>query len=160
MTAPLCTHCEMPARLTTGGEIYPHRPDLHEKSFWKCDACFAWVGCHPGTVKALGRPADFKLRNARTLVHLVLDPLWQSASDLPCYENTKKDGTFQQKRARRRIEKSARSRTYAFLASKMKIKPDLVHTGEFNIDQCRQAWKILSKETPESIRTWAKERQL
>jgi hypothetical protein len=46
-----CTGCEheVEARLTNGEERYPHRPDLYELPFWKCDACSGYVGCHHKT---------------------------------------------------------------------------------------------------------------
>ena len=49
------------ATLVTGARLYPHRPELAERSFWACAACQAWVdaGCperdrHPLTEAALG----------------------------------------------------------------------------------------------------------
>jgi hypothetical protein len=46
-----CTGCEkdVEARLTDGEERYPHRPDLYELPFWKCDTCKGYVGCHHKT---------------------------------------------------------------------------------------------------------------
>lgn len=46
-----CTGCgkDVQARLTDGAERYPHRPDLYELPFWKCDTCGNYVGCHHKT---------------------------------------------------------------------------------------------------------------
>ncbi|NTG07102.1 hypothetical protein [Rhizobium rhizogenes] len=61
-----CCGCqaEVSARLTDGKEIYPHRRDLHDLPFWKCDACKNFVGCHHKTAnhtKPLGRMTSFAI---------------------------------------------------------------------------------------------------
>ena len=78
-----CTGCEheVEARLTNGEERYPHRPDLYELPFWKCDACSGYVGCHHKTdnpTKPLGVIATPEILNARKKIHALLDPLWKS----------------------------------------------------------------------------------
>lgn len=68
-------------RLTNGGEIYPHRSDLQELPFWKCDVCDNAVGCHHKTrdrTRPLGCIPTLEIKRARQRVHRVLDPLWQS----------------------------------------------------------------------------------
>lgn len=64
-------------RLTTGQEVYSHRPDLSEKPYWRCDTCSNWVGCHRGTITPLGCIPTPELKAWRTKIHSVLDPLWQ-----------------------------------------------------------------------------------
>lgn len=51
-----CCGCKtkVSARLTDGAEVYPHRPDLHDLPFWRCDACGNFVGCHHRTKKRTG----------------------------------------------------------------------------------------------------------
>ncbi|MDH3659539.1 MAG: DUF3268 family zinc-finger domain-containing protein [Alphaproteobacteria bacterium] len=133
MTATTCLHCGGDCRLTDGAEIYPHRPDLHHKPIWKCDPCQATVGCHPGGTKPLGYAADKKTRDARMQLHnLMLDPLWLDEQD----------------------RKDARRRTYRFLARALGIGRDECHTGMFTIDRCRDAWRALKDQTPETIRAW------
>lgn len=78
-----CTGCEteVDARLTDGKERYPHRPDLYQLPFWKCDACGGYVGCHHKTDKPtrpLGYIATPAILDARKKIHAVLDPLWKS----------------------------------------------------------------------------------
>lgn len=78
-----CSACgrDVDARLTDGREIYPHRTDLYELPFWKCDTCGNSVGCHHKTstpTNPLGIIADKKLKNARIHIHRILDPLWKS----------------------------------------------------------------------------------
>jgi len=78
-----CTACmkKVAARLTNGAEIYPHRPDLYNLPFWKCDSCGNFVGCHHKTNKPtepLGCIPTPELRKARQRIHAILDPLWKS----------------------------------------------------------------------------------
>lgn len=73
--------CKVEARLTDGGEIYPHREDLRSLPFWKCDTCGNHVGCHHKTgtpTKPLGNIPNKALRAARQHIHRILDPLWES----------------------------------------------------------------------------------
>lgn len=78
-----CCGCEKPveARLTDGKEVYPHRRDLFRLPFWKCDICKNTVGCHHKTDKPtqpLGCIPTPELKKARSAIHVVLDPLWES----------------------------------------------------------------------------------
>lgn len=78
-----CCGCKtkVQARLTSGVEIYPHRPDLSDLPFWRCDGCKNYVGCHHKTndrTNPLGNIPTKELRNARQHIHKVLDPLWKT----------------------------------------------------------------------------------
>lgn len=78
-----CCQCleKVSARLTTGLEIYPHRPDLQSLPFWKCDVCKNYVGCHHKTsnrTQPLGNIPTKQLKEARKHIHKILDPLWKS----------------------------------------------------------------------------------
>lgn len=78
-----CVGCNknVNARLTDGAERYPHRPDLKDIPFWRCDGCGNYVGCHWKTktpTKPLGCIATPELLEARKHIHALLDPLWQS----------------------------------------------------------------------------------
>ena len=78
-----CCGCEkkVVARLTEGGEIYPHRSDLKSLPFWKCDACGNFVGCHHKTknrTAPLGCIATKEIKRARQHIHKLIDPIWQS----------------------------------------------------------------------------------
>lgn len=78
-----CCGCEtdVQARLTNGAELYPHRADLHELPFWRCDACGNFVGCHHKTknrTAPLGCIPTPELKEARKKLHALIDPIWQS----------------------------------------------------------------------------------
>jgi hypothetical protein len=80
-----CLGCDkerVEARLTNGAEIYPHRKDLNDLPFWKCDDCGNFVGCHHKTsdrTKPLGCIATPEIKNARKHIHALLDPLWSGS---------------------------------------------------------------------------------
>lgn len=127
-----CLHCGEASRLTGGREVYPHRPDLRSKKFWKCDRCDASCGCHPGGVQPLGFPANKETRQARMKLHNQrLDPLWRT---VPRKQRNRTRGTL-----------------YAYMADCMGIPREKTHTGMFTIEQCRKAWECLGKITPEIL---------
>ena len=111
-----CPYCEKSARLVFGRDIYPNRPDLSMLPFWLCAPCGAWVGCHPGTKKPLGRLADAELRKAKIAAHAALDPLW-------------KHGQMKRKEA------------YVWLADRLRIPAEKCHIGMFDLEMCRNTVK-------------------
>lgn len=75
-----CRKDRVKARLTDGREVYPHRKDLADLPFWKCDDCRNFVGCHHKTknrTKPLGCIPTKEIKNARQHIHKILDPMWQ-----------------------------------------------------------------------------------
>ena len=118
-----CCGCdsEVPARLTTGKEIYPRRADLASLPFWKCDACGNYVGCHHKTkerTKPLGNIPTPQLRNARKHIHAILDPIWKSG-------------------------KIGRSELYRSITDELGYQ---FHTAELKtVEEARRVWKIVRK---------------
>lgn len=109
----LCS-CSCPAELVTGETIYPQRPDLHDRYFWLCRRDGNYVGCHPGTKRALGTPADYATRLARSSAHYHFDLLWRS-------------GVMK------------RAEAYAALAEHLGIPVGLCHVGSFDRERC---WEV------------------
>ncbi len=109
----ICPYCNEAAILVYGAVIYPHRPDLREKRFWRCLPCDAHVGCHPGTEKPLGRLANKELRSAKQKAHVAFDPLWQSG-----WRN--------------------RREAYAWLAHQLGINERDCHIGMMDVPTCRR----------------------
>ena len=77
-----CCGCnaDVQARLANGAEIYPHRLDLAELPFWRCDHCKNFVGCHHKTknrTQPLGIIATPDIKRARQHIHRILDPIWK-----------------------------------------------------------------------------------
>jgi hypothetical protein len=78
-----CCGCQrdVDARLIDGREAYPHRRDLHDLPFWKCDGCRNFVGCHHKTkdrTRPLGVIPTPAIKALRSEIHCVIDPLWKS----------------------------------------------------------------------------------
>lgn len=110
---PICHYCETPARLVKGTKIYPHRPDLASLNFWECAPCKAYVGCHKGTTKPLGRLANKDLRSAKSKAHAMFDPLWRTGH-------------------------MTRSEAYAWLRQQTGLSERECHIGEMTLEQCEQ----------------------
>lgn len=150
-----CAHCRVECRDCLGIEIYPHRPDLAEAIIWQCPLCGARVGSHPdGT--ALGTAADEELRKARGLLHGRLDPIWKDAHRHPSYQEPR-DGDGDRRRRAAIIAKTARARTYRFLAARLGLTKDQCHVAMFDLEQCRAAWTALFRVSYDEVRTWAKD---
>ena len=115
--------CGRECRLVFGREIYPHRMDLFSRKFWKCDSCAAWVGCHPGGTRPLGRPANAALRKQRQSVHAAFDPLWKS-------------GTM------------TRTAAYSKLAEGLGVAKQNCHIGMFDAAQCERALVVVQAIKP------------
>lgn len=117
-----CTGCEtdVQARLTDGKERYPHRPDLYDIPFWRCDTCGNYVGCHHKTkerTKPLGVIATPEILNARKKIHALLDPLWKT----------------------KRIK---RSQAYAYVTKRLGYT---YHNGEIRtMEEAREIYKIVA----------------
>lgn len=108
-----CPYCGRPPELVWGSAVYPHRPDLHGKRFWRCKPCDAHVGCHPGTTTPLGRLADAALRLGKMQAHDAFDPIWKGKA-------------------------MSRNDAYAWLASELGISCAECHIGMFDIAMCKR----------------------
>jgi len=106
-----CPYCKQPARLAKGSEVYPHIPKLADSWYFLCEDCYAYVGCHRGTKKALGTPANAELRAKRSKTHRLFDRLWKG-------------------------KKVSRRRAYKNLANYLEIELDYCHIGMFDSDRC------------------------
>ena len=118
-----CSYCGEGAKLVTGYEIYPHRPDLANLKVWSCAPCGAWVGTHKNSPdhKPLGRLANAELRKAKMAAHAVFDPLWKSG-------------------------RMSRREAYSMLAQRMGISKEQAHIGMFDVDQCKAVVDLFSQK--------------
>ena len=118
-----CCGCDIKveARLTDGAEIYPHREDLHDLPFWKCDECGNYVGCHHKTknrTQPLGCIPTPEIKKARQYIHKLLDPVWQSG-------------------------KIKRREIYALISEKLGWK---YHTANIrSVEEAREVYKLVRK---------------
>jgi hypothetical protein len=116
--------CEVKAFHKTGKDIYPHRPDLATKQFWQCATCGNYVGCHPGGKKPLGNIPTPELRNARSHVHAILDPIWKT-------------------------KRMARGAIYAKISERIGYQ---YHTGEIKtIEDARVVYRIVKEIAAEAL---------
>ena len=75
-----CVNCknDINANKVTGKEVYPHRSDLYDLTFYRCPNCGAFVGTHKdGTERPLGCIPSAELKRARIIVHNKMDKLWK-----------------------------------------------------------------------------------
>lgn len=120
----VCDYCGKDAPLITGRQVYPHRPDLYGKKFYRCVPCDALVGCHPGTESALGRLANPELRKAKMAAHAAFDPLWKSG-------------------------KHKRGQMYGWLANQLGIEKKDCHIGMFDVDLCMRVVTVCQTSKPQ-----------
>jgi len=123
---PRCVECQSwNVRMTTGEEVYPNRPDLHDRQLWICE-CGAYVGCHKGTdYTPLGRPGGPETRKAREAAHAAFDPLYKRVAD----------------RDNLNIG-HARNRGYRFLAEQLGIERADCHISMMDAAMCRRVVEI------------------
>jgi hypothetical protein len=122
----ICPYCEKPAKLVTGAQMYPYRPDLADLRFWDCRPCDAYVGCHKngsgygdGT-RPLGRLANAELRDAKQMAHRFFDQLWKSGG-------------------------MKRGSAYAWLADELRIPKQDCHIGMFDVQRCKDVVKAVQR---------------
>jgi len=113
-----CPYCGSEAQFVGGEVIYPHRPDLFEKRFWRCEPCAAYVGCHGNTDEPLGRLANAELRKAKMAAHRAFDPLWR---ECPKEER-----------------KSRRKGAYKWLSQALELSAEECHIGMFDLVTCER----------------------
>jgi hypothetical protein len=95
---------------------------VHLGWMYRCIPCDAYVGCHRGTTKPLGTPADKRTRKLRRQAHAHFDPLWR--------EKAGRGGN------------TARADGYAWLAREMGLSLDECHIGMMGAEQCRQVVRL------------------
>lgn len=129
----VCDYCNNEARLVGGDVIYPHRPDLHGLRFWHCGPCGAYVGCHKGTTRPLGRLANAELRQAKQDAHAAFDPKWKF--------HTFRDG----------YQTMTRTMAYKWLAEQLGIPIEQCHIGMFDVETCGRVVEVCTNRTSLSL---------
>lgn len=115
----ICDYCGRKAELVDSKVIYGTSYGM----MYLCRHCNAYVGCHKGTDRPLGRLADAELRYWKKAAHAVFDPLWRQ-------------GRF----------RGQRKAAYEWLAEQMELPVEQTHIGMFDIAQCKQAIKIVQEK--------------
>lgn len=115
----ICPYCENKTEYVDSSVIYGESYGM----IYLCSPCDAYVGVHKGTSRALGRLANYELREIRKQAHRIFDSLWQSGG-------------------------MTRRQAYKLLGEKMGLSEKLAHIGNMNIQQCETVISIFSKLTP------------
>lgn len=106
----VCPYCGRPAQLVDDREIYGRS---YGGKCYVCRPCGAWVGCHKGSSRALGRLADANLRRLKLEAHEAFDPIWREGH-------------------------ISRTQAYDLMSSFFHLPPEQTHIGMFDEQMCRE----------------------
>lgn len=112
-----CPKCECKTELVDSSEIYTR--DYGTK-MWRCPQCGATVGCHKGTMIALGRVADKHLRELKIKAHASFDRLWKS-------------------------RRMTRVQAYSWLAEQLGKPREFTHIGWFDEELCNKVIDVVNE---------------
>lgn len=112
-----CPYCGGETRLHPDSSAFYRGQDYGP--VWACVGCGAYVGCHPGTTRPLGRVADAELRRMKMAAHDAFDRLWR--------RKMQRDQCGKQK---------ARGLAYKWLAGELGIPAKHCHIGYFDSAMC------------------------
>lgn len=130
-----CPICEDTAKLhESSADIYGGKD---YGPVWICQCCQAYVGCHPGTHKPLGRLASKPHRQLKMAAHAAFDPLWKRKASVYI-----KERPGASKRCMAKSYHRARGKAYKWLAEQMGIPQEECHIGYFTIEQCKRVVEI------------------
>lgn len=107
-TGRVCPYDGTPSELKDSASVYNGRSYGMARV---CPRCGAYVGCHKGTDRALGRLANAELRAAKINAHTYFDNLWKT-------------------KLLRRAE------AYSWLAELLGVPQEEAHIGMLDTDQC------------------------
>lgn len=133
----ICPYCTNKAELVKGIVVYPHIPELKEKNFWYCKDCDAFIGCHAPNKGnnfrddvPFGRMSNKELREIKIKVHTLFSNLWKAVA-----------------KRNNRVNKQIKQEAYIWLAGEMNISKYDCRIGQFSLEQCKEAIKIMSKKS-------------
>ena len=121
----VCNLCGGKVIYTSNARVY-HGREYGSGYCYLCLACGAYVGTHkPHPKEALGLLADERMRKGKIMCHALYDAMWKG----------------------KKHEKRERDALYRWLAEEMAIPVEDCHFGYFNIEQLRQAYRILKRRS-------------
>lgn len=112
----ICPYCKAKTNYVDSAIVYGKSYGM----IYYCDPCKAWTGVHKGTNKALGRLANYELREWKKEAHLYFDKIWQ-------------------------LNIMKRKEAYAWLSNKLGIPTQYTHIGMFSVKTCQEV-VYLSKQ--------------
>lgn len=116
----ICRYCGGKVIFTSNSEIYGK--EYGNGKCFLCTNCRAYVGVHTETLTPLGTLANNELRKWRHKTHIVFDTMWKN-------------------------NKMKRNDAYKWLAEKMSLTKDECHIALFEVEQCKQAIKLVEEKT-------------
>lgn len=122
---PRCPYCKRPASILRGDMVYPNRKDLHDKLFWACQRCKAWVPCKPGTRIPDGPLANEPTRHLRRDLYDRLNALWMAKVEVTGVP-----------------EWQARKDAVEWIAHAMHIKVEDFTISTLSMSECKKAISI------------------
>lgn len=136
MAAIFCADCGTECALVDGRDVDARDPEIADVWVWACPVCPASWAHQTTDGGCVGLPAGQATVNARALLRLqVVVPLVRQA---PPNERL-----------------LAASRVRAFLADHLELPDQEGLLAHLNLDQLRQAWRVLHAATYDDVRTWA-----
>lgn len=132
--AVVCDYCRAPATFLASSAPLYRGKDYGPA--WACMGCQAWVGCHPGTERPLGRLADKELREWKRKAHAAFDPLWE-----------RKLATRRAERGPAYPKAAARGSGYKWLAEQLRITREQCHIGMFDVETCKRVVELCAPYT-------------
>lgn len=128
--------CGKEADLVGGDKVYPHRPDLARKLFYRCDGCGAYCATNEATALPIGRLANADGRAARQRAHAAFERLWRA--------KMRRDGCS---------ERSAMLAGYRWLAGQLGIEPAACRIAALDIAACERVAQICGNIGERNVRT-------
>lgn len=111
-----CPYCQADSVMADSAEVYGRSYG----PIWICRPCGAYVGCHKGTTRPLGRLANAQLRKLKVQAHDAFDKLW-------------------------RKRYMTRTDAYAWLSKELEIPSDYTHIGMFSEATCQKVIDLCTK---------------
>lgn len=105
----VCPYCKCKTEFVDSSVIYSRSYGM----VYLCKKCNAYVGCHKGTDKALGRLANKSLREAKKEAHRHFDVIWKE-------------------------KHLTRNEAYLKLSNYLGLPPKYTHIGMFREDTCKK----------------------
>ena len=116
ISGKICPYCNCKSELIDSAEVYD---GVSYGLMYICRNCNAYVGCHKGSDKSLGRLANEELRRYKHCAHLVFDMIWGNHF-------------------------MSRYNAYTWLSKKLQINREHTHIGMFDVDLCKQVINLSS----------------
>lgn len=118
-----CNLCDGNVRYTSNAEVYGK--EYGSGKCYLCEQCGAYVGTHkPRPQEALGLLANEEMRKLKMACHDAFDSLWLNSKD----------------------RRGERVKCYEWLSKQMGLPLELTHFGYMNLEQLKQAYKLIKEK--------------